>query len=151
MRIQDDLESAYEPETGTGCWLWTRALNSAGYGILHVDGTLMLAHRHMHETFVGPIPEGMHVLHKCDIRRCVNPAHFFLGTNDDNIADMIAKGRQNKGENHGRSKLCEAQITAIRADPRPQRVIAEAHEISKSHVSDIKRRKYWAHVPEATL
>ena len=97
IRIQDDIESAYEPVTETGCWIWMRSRDPRGYGQLGVDGKITRAHRHFYATYVGPIPEEMFVLHKCDIPACVNPTHLFLGTQADNMSDMVAKGRCRAG------------------------------------------------------
>lgn len=74
------------------CWLWRGKL-TAGYGSMMVDGKAYRAHRWAYERFVGPIPEGLFACHKCDVRNCVNPDHIFIGTNADNVRDMVAKGR----------------------------------------------------------
>ncbi len=150
MAIRNNLESAYEPITESGCWIWMRALSSSGYGTLQVDGKTVLAHRHMYETCAGTIPEGMHVLHKCDIRCCVNPAHLFLGTNADNVADRVAKGRQSplQGEQHGNAKLTEAQVISIREDHRTLRVIGEEYGVTLSNVFLIRHRAAWGHIPD---
>src|ERR1700728_2715027 len=93
------------PEPNTGCWLWAGAVDSDGYGAICVGPDvkkergyatkIRKAHRISYELFRGPIPDGLGVLHRCDMPCCVNPDHFFLGTNTDNVRDMIAKGRQN--------------------------------------------------------
>lgn len=78
------------------CWLWLGALKDTGYGQLtrlHISRSPLKAHRVAYELTNGPIQGGLHVLHRCDNRRCVNPAHLFLGTNDDNVRDMFAKKR----------------------------------------------------------
>ena len=82
--------------TGTGCWEWTGARARFGHGLVHVGpgGKLAQTHRVAWELMVGPVPEGMGVLHRCDNPPCVRPDHLFLGTQQDNVRDMWAKGRQ---------------------------------------------------------
>lgn len=86
-----ELKSIPIPESG--CWIWTEYCNNHGYGRFRVDGKKTLAHRASYEAFIGPIPEGMLVCHKCDTPACVNPSHLFLGTDKDNVRDCINKGR----------------------------------------------------------
>lgn len=82
---------------GEGCWLWTGAKSEKGYGnIFKKRGngrTAVMVHRVSYEIHFGEIPEGLFVLHRCDVPACVNPSHLFLGTAQDNVDDMIAKGR----------------------------------------------------------
>lgn len=82
----------YLKDDVTGCWNWQRSRGEHGYGWFRQDGHT-LAHRWSYATFVGPIPNGMWVLHRCDNRACVNPDHLFLGGADANNKDMVAKGR----------------------------------------------------------
>lgn len=84
-----------------GCWLWTRACMPTGYGEQRFRGTTHNVHRLSWMLFKGPIPGRLHVLHRCDIRRCFNPDHLFLGTNQDNTNDKIAKGRMRHGHVYG--------------------------------------------------
>ena len=90
------------------CWLWQGSKYKDGYGVMGtVDGTLERTHRVAYKIFVDSIPEGMCVLHACDVPSCCNPSHLFIGTQKDNMIDMVTKGRavDNSGEENGSSKL----------------------------------------------
>ena len=88
----DRFPTCYQVDDQTGCWNWIKSRGSHGYGDFRRDGH-KLAHRWSYATFVGPIPVGLWVLHRCDNHRCVNPEHLFVGDVDDNNKDMVAKGR----------------------------------------------------------
>lgn len=96
--IADRFEEKVEPEPNTGCFLWVGGQNGRGYGAIGKGGRdgWMLAHRVAWEIARGSIPVGMHVLHRCDVTWCVNPAHLFLGTAADNARDCSQKKRQHK-------------------------------------------------------
>lgn len=133
------------------CWLWTALTNSDGYGRMRVGGRPLLAHRISWKIHNGPIPAGMCILHRCDTPACVNPAHLFLGTQLDNIRDRDAKKRHvsTPGEQHGRAKLTEAQVLAIRAEyatGAKQASLAERFCMSVPTISKIVRRETWVHV-----
>lgn len=144
--LRESFQDKYVPEVTTGCWLWIACI-SDGYGRIQVDGKGFLAHRISYELFKGPIPEGIYVCHTCDVGSCVRPDHLFLGTSIDNNTDRDNKGRQSKGERHWKSKLTEAKVLEIRAASGPYREIAADYDITQSHVSAIKTRKAWAHLP----
>lgn len=82
----------------TRCWIWSGNHYHNGYGQFAVNQRPVRAHRFAYEMFIGPIPAGFDVLHSCDSRPCVNPGHLWLGTNDDNMRDMVEKGRSPSGE-----------------------------------------------------
>jgi hypothetical protein len=80
--------------TESGCWIWMQTLNRGGYGMVLKRGMgQRTAHRLSYATFVGPIPEGMYICHRCDVRCCVNPDHLFVGTHTDNVRDAVRKKR----------------------------------------------------------
>lgn len=93
---------------GNGCWLWDRA--HGRYGVIRHDGKLLFAHRLSWELHYGAIPDGLRILHKCDVTLCCRPDHLFLGTQVENIADMVAKGRQRGviGSRHHKAKIDES-------------------------------------------
>ena len=77
-----------------GCWDWSKKINSNGYTALFFDGKWMTGNRASWILHISSILPGMHVLHKCDNRKCTNPDHLFLGSNSENVADKVSKGRQ---------------------------------------------------------
>lgn len=141
-----------------GCWMWIGSVilggkrsSSFAYGQWrNGKGEHELAHRAAYRMFVGPIPVGLGVLHRCDIPRCVNPAHLFVGTHRDNMADMWSKGRAtpgvSRGESHGMSKLTEEVIREIRSSKENGPEIAKRLGISTTNVYDIRNRRLWKHI-----
>jgi len=94
------------------CWLWTGCL-CRGYGLIKASNGMRRAHRVSWELHFGPIPEDLYVCHQCDVRKCVNPSHLFLGTHTDNMRDMTKKGRHARRQNT--AKLTYDEVDAIRA------------------------------------
>lgn len=143
-----EFESRYTPVPECGCWLWTGGRYSNGYGSMPSGKKAgnEPAHRFAYRTFKGVIPAGLFVCHKCDTKSCVNPDHLFLGTHQQNMNDMVAKGRGAIGERHGFAKLSDEQVISIRADPRPLFAIAAEHGVSDATIHNVKRRKTWKHV-----
>lgn len=137
-----------------GCWEWSGCRNNKGYGQLRVDGHKEQAHRVAYDLVIGDIPEDMLVLHRCDNPCCVNPQHLFLGTYQDNVDDMIEKGRDAYGdcwgERNGQSKLTEDKVMQIRQllneDNRSAREIGELFNVSKGAIMDIKSGRRWRNV-----
>ena len=136
------------------CWPWTAYISPyIGYGWMGRGGRGnggLNSHRASWEVHFGPVPDGLCVLHKCDNRVCVNPAHLFLGTKGDNMRDCIKKGRYRNGYLRGEAsplaKLTEVQVREILADSRKSSEIARAYNVSHAAIWMIKTRRKWRHV-----
>jgi hypothetical protein len=133
------------------CWAWIGSIDTRGYGSIGANGgkPLMRAHRVAYDICVGRIPSGLVVCHVCDNRACVNPRHLFIGTQQENVIDMIRKGRRRSyaGEGAPSAKLTNEQVMAIRVDQRRTQDIINAYRISRSTVYSIRNRHSWAHLP----
>lgn len=130
----------------SGCRLWTANVNHSGYGVVTRRMKVTIAHRLAYEAYIGPIPPGMCVCHRCDVRACVNPDHLFLGTNADNTRDRNAKGRQARGERQGRAKLTADDVRAIRRSPARHVDLARAYGVGPTAIHNIRARLSWRHV-----
>lgn len=149
------------------CWVWTGSRQGDGYGTIRASDRTMLTHRAAWIVEHGPIPDGLKVLHRCDNPPCCNPAHLFLGTDQDNSNDMIAKGRSNKasgdahgfrfhperwrrGENHTSAKLTATQVLAIRAEYAQGSItcvrLGAKYGINHASTYAIVKRKTWKHI-----
>lgn len=76
-----------------GCWIWNGAMRNTGYGVMRVGLKVVDVHRAAYTAFLGPIPDKLLVMHRCDVRACCNPEHLQLGTYSENTLDAIHKGR----------------------------------------------------------
>lgn len=108
--IKESFDDKYEIVEEIDCWVWIASILKMGYGCIRWDNKTHYAHRISYEIHNGEIPEGMHVLHKCDNRFCVNPDHLFLGNNQDNINDSVNKGRR-KGITRNRPSGLKYNLT----------------------------------------
>ena len=143
------------------CWEWTASKTEQGYGHFGFNKHVVKAHRFSWMLYSGKnIPEGMFVCHHCDNPSCVNHNHLFLGTPQDNMNDMIKKGRDNflpggllSGELNGKSKLTKSQVALIRdlygrkneQGKRlwTQREIAKLFDTTQENISYIVRYINW--------
>lgn len=159
------------------CWPWTSTRTPKGYGKFTLSRTSKkYAHRLAYEFEHGAIPDGLHVCHRCDNPPCCNPAHLFAGTNAENVADRVAKGRgriigprfpngklsrrtvdprdgtrgRPRGAEHPKAKLTEADVRLIRdlyaSGGATYRGLAADFGINPMSVWAVVARKSWRHV-----
>ena len=148
-RFRGTLKERFEQffdKTPNSCWIWKGAKHPRGYGEFTINRKLKYASRVAYELYKGPIPEGYYVCHKCDNPSCVNPDHLFAGMQNDNLQDMVKKGRSNYGEKHPHVKLTEKDVLNIRKDIRTQERIAKDYNVSRSTIEDIKAKRTWKHI-----
>ena len=156
MKIETETRFWNKVQKTDNCWLWTAGKDGRGYGSFNVNRKAVRTHRLAWELTNGPIPVGLCVCHRCDIRACVNPVHLFLGTYADNRHDCEQKGRGNhtaiglkiRGEGHGRSKLNRDQVREIRrryADGGIHlRDLAKEFDVDHGSIRKIITRQNWA-------
>lgn len=135
------FDEKYIPEPNSGCWLWTGSASRYGYGEIWNGWKTVRASHFSYARKKGPIPDEYCVMHKCDNPHCVNPDHLFLGTQQDNIADMIKKRRHAHAERHRNTRLTTAQVSAIRGSSKKSRELAKEMGVCESHISHIRSGK----------
>lgn len=165
-------EKVHKSSDENGCWVWTSYKTKLGYGVFSLKCRAIKAHRVAWTISHGPTPKGeghhgMCVLHKCDNRACCRPDHLFLGTQQENIKDMICKGRNKstpwdqhprkhfpertaRGEKIASAKLTAAQVVEIRRlaseGKMSQKSIGNLFGIRHSSIYKIIYRKSWGHI-----
>jgi hypothetical protein len=135
---KDRIEDKSFPVTECGCWIWTGSTQVRGYGEIISNGKKIYAHRASYTVYKGDIPKGMYVCHKCDTVSCVNPDHLFLGTQRDNMHDMIRKGRSGNGRKHPSTKLTEEEVLIIMASNEKTSFLSSKYNISPSWVNKLR-------------
>lgn len=141
----------------SGCWEWQGAKTKFGYGQMVVDGKVEIIPRFTYRMFVGPIPEGMYVCHKCDNPSCWNPDHLYLGTAQDNARDRVERGRNapKSGTFNGRSILVDTDVVEIRSRYKKGGIsmseLARQHGVSFGTISRVVKKQGWCHVPDEDI
>lgn len=156
MKTVEERLLKHTEKTDT-CWNWTACKDHKGYGIIRIDGKNRATHRVSYELFKGKIPKGKGyhgtcVLHSCDNPGCINPEHLRLGTNRENILDMIQKGRNVvlRGKLCHKAKLTEKQVLEIREKFIPYVyttiMLAKEYGVDPSTIGHMIKRRIWKHI-----
>lgn len=151
MTIEEPYRSRFwtKVDKTDTCWTWT-AGRANGYGLFCVNGKSQAAHR-VSVILDGRDPTNSVVMHTCDNPSCVRPDHLVIGTQRENMLDMVSKNRHHmnhaKGEASGRSKLTEHDVKAIRADKHmTKNQLALKYGVHRTNIHDILKRKIWQHI-----
>lgn len=134
------------------CWFWRG--HRDGYRLMSggAGKKMVLAHRLSYELHHGPIPEGMVVMHKCDVPACVNPDHLEVGTYQDNALDAIRKGRHHVvpklrgGEGNKRAVLTPEIVREIRQSSESHAALARRYGVGKTTIRSVRSGRCWSHV-----
>jgi len=135
----------------SGCWEWKNSVVCHGYGNIKINKKNIRVHRFSYELHYGEFEPELHVLHKCDNRKCVNPEHLFLGINKDNVDDKVSKDRQAQGSQNGNSLLNENQVKEIKVLLQNKyygyiKDMCEKYDVSERCIFDIKLGRTWKHI-----
>lgn len=144
-------------EKTPSCWLWKGWVTSAGYGETSVGGRRITVHRLSYTLANGPIPKGKLIMHTCDVPLCVRPDHLRIGTDAENHADMVRKGRHTVGVATKRAKLTDELVRQIRAEFKQEKrpgtrsftnatVLAEKYGVARNTIINAAKGMFWRHV-----
>jgi hypothetical protein len=137
--------------TEAGCLEWTGTVSAQGYGQTTWMYKFYSVHRLSWVLNFGPIPDGQFVCHRCDNKRCFEPTHLFLGTHQQNLEDMVAKGRSTKWERNNKAKLTREDVARIRDIRRvsgaPHRELAKYFGVCMSTIARINNGQRWRDLP----
>lgn len=125
--------------TTTGCLVFRGSIKTRCYGLMQINNRVVQTHRVSYEHHVSRIPAGLFVLHKCDNPGCIEPSHLFLGTQKDNMQDMIRKGRKTRLY----AKLSHSKAAEIRSSSEPARALAKRYGVSVRSISSVRRGVTW--------
>lgn len=145
----DQLFDRCTTEPNTGCWLWLGNVKATGYGRLSRCYPITSVHRFAYTLKHGSIPDGLWILHKCDVPLCANPDHLYAGTVTDNVADAVRRNRLNKwngrrrDDGNPRAKLNWDLANSIRLDSRNSEELAALYGVSVKTIGEVKGGRKW--------
>lgn len=147
--LKESFEAKFKKGNSNECWNWGYSKTPYGYGGFTFKRKRYIASRISYETYVGEIPEGMHVCHKCDNPSCVNPNHLFIGTVQENMTDMVNKNRSAKGSHHSQAKLNESSVKEIKKLLKQNvshKELAEKFGVGVRAISKINLGQRWGYI-----
>jgi HNH endonuclease len=151
-RLSLEQRLMLEVQITEDCWLWTGDRLRNGYGRLSIRCKPFLVHRLAYELFVGPIPKGLFVCHRCDVKNCVRPDHLFAASARENSLDASRKDRMHHpyGELQGGHKLTNDVVSTIRkryaAGEANMRELASEYGVGPQAICNVIHRKTWKHI-----
>jgi hypothetical protein len=139
----EDFWKYVNKDTGTDCWDWNGNKDKLGYARFWIKGKRYLIHRYS-MMLAGHDIEGLDVCHKCDNPSCCNPEHLFLGSHEDNMKDMVKKGRHVRPASAGKPrKLSNEQALEIRHSTLSSRVLSKMYNINRCTILRIKNGTFY--------
>lgn len=148
-KLTERFNSRLSKMSRDGCWIWDGARTSGGYGCLLVGDKLMQAHRYAYWRATGQHPRRKKVCHRCDVKRCCNPKHLFLGTQLDNMRDCVRKGRFAVGERNNKTFLTTSDVRLLRRMYKQgwtQTQLAKRFALSSPGIHHIVTNRTWKHI-----
>ena len=144
---QERFWTYVDKQTPDGCWMWTGAVESNGYGRFRADMKRTGVHRYSYELLVGPIADGMTIDHPCRVKRCVNPDHLEVVTGRENTR----RREDLRGEDHGMAILTETEVREIKRALAAGYhgigvALARQYGVSPLTISAIKTGRIWKHI-----
>lgn len=147
MTDEDRLRHRGWVVTDRGCWEWSGGRYPDHYGFLtDQEGRTAYAHRLAYRTWVGPIPEGKIIRHRCDNPPCINPEHLLVGTAKDNARDRLEHGQAMRGHSNPASRLTEENVREILSSSETTRGLARKFGVYASTVRDVRKGRSWTHL-----
>lgn len=133
--IRDRLLNGSEAITESGCWIWMQTIDYNGYGQMSIDDKTRLVHRVSYEEFVGQIPRGKEIDHKCLVKCCINPNHLRVVSCATNIRESRSTMKLDW------TKVLDIRLRCSRGES--QTSVARLYGVRPDHISRIMSREVW--------
>lgn len=146
--VKEKIQRSIVIDQTSGCWLWQKAKEAFGYGVIRADNKRYLAHRLSYKVYNGKLDDKLLVLHKCDVPACINPDHLYMGTYKNNMEDCVRRGRFASRDRKPNAKLKSTDIQTIKnlyfAEKLTHKEIAHVYKVSIRLIGDVVNEKRWS-------